>query len=77
MCGTAEWEWDADRFAYEPVEKYCHGCFIKDAAQDTDPRRNMAGITVELLPTRTIEGAKRFVKAMKRYQEKDRDAASK
>lgn len=30
MCGTAEWEWEEDRFAYEPMEKICRGCELKD-----------------------------------------------
>lgn len=69
MCGTAQWEWDESRFAYEPVEKFCHGCYMKDASQETDPKRNMAGISIELMPTRTIEAAKRYVRAQKKWQD--------
>lgn len=68
MCGTAPWEWEQDRFAYEPLEKYCHGCYLKEMAEDPDPTRNKAGITMELMPTRTIEAAKRYVKAQRRYE---------
>ena len=73
MCGTADWEWQQDRFAYEPVEKFCHGCYLKAAADDPDPKRNKDGITVELLPTRTIEAAKRHVKAKKQYQQREKE----
>lgn len=52
MCGTADWEWDpkagGNRRAYEPVEKYCPGCYMKAAARSSDPGRNMDGITIEL-----------------------------
>lgn len=75
MCGTAEWEWELDRFAYEPVEKFCHGCYLKDAAQDPDPNRNMAGITIELMPTNTIEAAKRYVKAKRKYERSQNDVS--
>lgn len=35
QCGTSQWEWDEDRFAYEPALHLCHGCFLLDAsAQD-------------------------------------------
>ena len=27
MCGTAEWEWDENRHAYEPVLRTCWGCY--------------------------------------------------
>lgn len=73
FCGTAAWEWEEDRFAYEPVEKYCHGCYLKEMADDDDPRRNKAGITMELMPTRTIEAAKRFIRAKKLYEGRTRD----
>ena len=33
MCGTAEWEWEADRRAYEPVEKFCMGCYLRHMAE--------------------------------------------
>ena len=68
MCGTAPWEWDEDRFAYEPIEKLCRGCYLKEMAHDPDPSRNTAGITMELSPTRTIEAAKRYIKAQRRYE---------
>ena len=34
MCGTAPWEWEADPFAYEPVQETCRGCMLREAAQD-------------------------------------------
>lgn len=68
MCGTADWEWKEDRFAYEPVERFCHGCYLKSAAQENDPHKNKDGITIELLPTRTVEAARRLVKAQKKYE---------
>lgn len=47
MCGTAPWEWDHDRFAYEPEEKYCHGCYLKGVfSESTDT--SLKGTTVTL-----------------------------
>jgi hypothetical protein len=52
MCGTADWEWDpkqgGNRRAYEPVEKFCPGCYAKASARTADTGRNMDGITIEL-----------------------------
>lgn len=69
LCGTATWEWDpaqgGSRFAYEPIEMYCHGCYLKAVtSQDT---ANNPGITVELAPTGTPEAAKRFVRERDAY----------
>lgn len=65
MCGTAGWEWETNRFAYEPVEKYCHGCYVKTVTSEGAGRN--PGISVELSPTGTRESARRFVKARDAY----------
>jgi hypothetical protein len=64
MCGTAQWEWDADRFAYEPVEKRCPGCYAKDVVAE-DSGRN-PGVSIELLPSTGREAAIRQVRAARR-----------
>lgn len=48
MCGTAEWEWEQDKFAYHPVNKMCRGCYLKDIASETE--QNVPGTTVVLVP---------------------------
>ena len=53
MCGTSQWEWDEDRFAYEASLNQCRGCLIKDAAQEDAP--DTAGSTVVLIPARVAE----------------------
>lgn len=72
MCGTAGWEWDPDqggsRFAYEPVERFCQGCYIKQVTSEESGRN--PGITVELAPTGTREAARRHVKARDAYLRK-------
>lgn len=57
MCGTAEWEWELDRFAYEPVVKICRGCEIKESVSDQTNRQ--PGLSVELASSRGIEAARR------------------
>jgi hypothetical protein len=52
MCGTAPWEWEEDRFAYEPVQHMCHGCYLKDIASETE--QNTPGVSVILLPSRAV-----------------------
>jgi hypothetical protein len=48
MCGTAEWEWQENRFAYEPVEKRCQGCYLK--AISSEDHANSPGVHVTLVP---------------------------
>lgn len=73
MCGTAQWEWDSTqggtRFAYEPVEKYCHGCYVKTVMSEESGRN--PGITIELSPTGTQESARRHVKAREAWLKKN------
>ena len=57
MCGTAGWEWEADRFAYEPVEARCQGCYAKETAAEFAGRN--PGVSIELLPTHGREAAVR------------------
>lgn len=33
-CGTADWEWEEDRYAYEPVVHQCWGCYLKELSKD-------------------------------------------
>lgn len=61
LCGTADWEWEANRFAYEAVEKQCHGCLHIAAAQEMI--RDKTGVTVSLVPTGTMDHAKRLIRA--------------
>ena len=63
MCGTAEWEWDADRRAYEPVEKFCMGCYLRHMAEEGSG--SMPGTTVVMEPSRTRKSDLRHAK-MKR-----------
>jgi len=53
MCGTADWEWEEDRYAYEPIAKQCWGCYIKDRA--TDENERLPGSTMTLVPTKEAE----------------------
>ena len=60
MCGTAEWEWDADRRAYEPVEKFCMGCYLKHMAGEDGAQ--LPGTTIAMEPTRSSSSAKRLAR---------------
>lgn len=69
MCGTADWEWDpaegGSRHAYEPIEKFCHGCYVKAAmSRDID---TSDGRTIELAPTTGVAAARRHIAAKRAY----------
>jgi len=57
MCGTAPWEWEANRYAYEPVIKLCRGCEIKESVSDQTDKRH--GVSVELAPAAGPAAAQR------------------
>ena len=70
MCGTSPWEWEENKFAYEPVMRTCMGCYYKEIARegtDIGP-----GVTVMLEKPGTMQSAKRQVAAMRLSR---RDAA--
>ena len=46
LCGTAEWEWEQDRFAYEPIIEVCQGCQKKDLMRE---EANQPGSSVVLV----------------------------
>lgn len=47
-CGTAPWEWEDDRFAYEPIENTCRGCELKDLVRDDPERVQHPGVYITL-----------------------------
>lgn len=69
MCGTAEWEWEKDRRAYEPVEKFCMGCYLREVAGEE--AGSSPGTTISLEPSRGVKAAKRLAK-MKREHSRGR-----
>jgi hypothetical protein len=63
MCGTAEWEWEADRRAYVPVEKFCMGCYLRHMAEEGGT--TMPGTTFVMEPSHSIKSAKRISRMRK------------
>jgi hypothetical protein len=66
MCGTAEWEWEKDRRAYAPVEKFCMGCYLKHMAGESAGQ--MPGTTISLEPSRGKKAASRLAKMKREYR---------
>ena len=65
LCGTAEYEWDENRRAYEPVEKFCMGCYMKAGAEENETY--LPGSSITLVDTSSIEYAKMKAAEAKRY----------
>jgi len=67
MCGTAEWEWEENKFAYTPLEEFCRGCYQKSiyskVEQGNEP---LPGTSVKLVPTTPELKAKLAVTRKKR-----------
>jgi hypothetical protein len=54
MCGTADWEWADDQYAYEPVQELCRGCQMKENAAD-DAGSGNRGVRIVLVPKRVAK----------------------
>jgi hypothetical protein len=48
QCGTSDWEWEEDRYAYEPITVQCHGCYLKEIARDD--KSELPGARISLVP---------------------------
>jgi len=51
-CGTADWEWEEDFFAYEAMPMQCRGCFMKEAAREDE---TPLGTRIALIPKRRAQ----------------------
>lgn len=49
FCGTAPWEWEENRFAYEPEDHFCQGCYYKSVFSDSESQ-SLPGTNVRLIP---------------------------
>lgn len=65
MCGTANWEWDENKYAYSAVDEFCHGCYQKSVFSDT-MSTSLPGTNVRLIPTTPALRAKQQVLEKKR-----------
>lgn len=59
MCGTAPWEWEDDKYAYETEDRFCMGCYLKEVA--SGDRKRLPGTTVELVKLTKTQKAKRLI----------------
>lgn len=64
LCGTAEWEWEENKFAYEPEERFCRGCYLKHIAGED--RNSLPGTTIELVPVTEARRIEKFVLEQRR-----------
>ena len=54
-CGTADWEWEVDPNAYEPVVHYCRGCALRETLQKDNDTPKGPGHSVRLVSRRAAE----------------------
>jgi hypothetical protein len=65
LCGTAPWEWEDNKFAYQATEEFCKGCYQKAVFTDTQSK-SLPGTNVKLVPTTPMMKARMAVQAKKR-----------
>jgi len=49
MCGTAPYEWEENAYAYEAVDHFCKGCYLKSVYSDAESN-SLPGTNVTLIP---------------------------
>lgn len=72
LCGTAGWEWEEDKFAYEAEEHFCRGCYTKQVSAEGSGR--LPGTTVELVRVTPQMRAKQQLLAEKRRARNNRES---
>lgn len=65
MCGTAPWEWEENKFAYEAVDHFCKGCYQKSVFSDSEST-SLPGTNVQLVPVTEVRKLERLLAAEKR-----------
>ena len=65
LCGTAEWEWKANKHAFTAVDHFCPGCYMKSIYSET-VGSSLPGTNVKLIPTTAQLTAQLAMKAKKR-----------
>lgn len=68
LCGTAQWEWDEDRYAYTTEEKFCKGCYYKHVQSEGHDR--LPGTTVELTKLTLTQKAQLQVREAERARKR-------
>lgn len=66
LCGTAQWEWEENRFAYQTIEVFCQGCYIKAVAGEG--RSSLPGTTITLAQRTDQQRAQELLKAQARAE---------
>lgn len=71
LCGTAEWEWKENSFAYEVSETFCRGCYMKEVASEEAGK--LPGTTVNLVPANAQRLAKQILIEQQRASMRQED----
>lgn len=72
LCGTAPWEWEEDKFAYEAADHFCQGCYKKNVASEGQGR--LPGTTVELIRvTPQVRAQQQLLAERRRSRQKQED----
>jgi len=66
LCGTAQWEWEENRFAYEAEEHFCQGCYIK--AVSSEDKNSLPGTTINLVAPTEQRKAEKLLAAQRRAE---------
>lgn len=65
FCGTAPWEWDENKYAYEAVDHFCPGCYQKSVFSSGESN-SLPGTNVKLIPVTQARLLERLIIEEKR-----------
>lgn len=63
LCGTASWEWEENKYAYDVQEVFCPGCYRKEVSNEGD---KLPGTRIELIPVTTELRDRQYQRELRR-----------
>lgn len=71
LCGTAGWEWEENRYAYDVQEVFCPGCYRKEVSVEGD---KLPGTRIELVPvTKELRDRQYAAEQRRRHMRREAD----
>jgi hypothetical protein len=71
LCGTAGWEWEENKYAYDVQEVFCPGCYRKEVSADGD---KLPGTRIELVPvTKELRDQQYILHQRSRHMNRDEE----
>lgn len=72
LCGTAGWEWEENKYAYDVQEVFCPGCYRREVSNDGSDK--LPGTRIELVPvTKELRDKQYLQHERRQYMRREED----